>query len=159
MEQYRCAIYTRTAKSDDYSSLEFQKNCCEGFIEVREAQGWIVSKVYEDYGKSGANLERPGLQELLADIRAGKIDCVVVYKFDRLTRSIRDFETLNNDVFLKYGISFVSLQEAFESSIIRDDVAEKQPYCAIYINEMPDSIAPNFTKDCEEPEINFNSAN
>jgi site-specific DNA recombinase len=86
MEQFRCAIYTRTAEKDNCNSLEFQQNCCEEFIEVREARGWVVSKVYKDYGKSGANINRAGFQELLADIRAGTIDCVVV--------QIRPFDAL-----------------------------------------------------------------
>jgi DNA invertase Pin-like site-specific DNA recombinase len=120
MEQSRCAIYTRKSVEDDYkkevNSLEVQQSCCEKFIEIQASRGWVVSKVYEDYGKTGANINRAGFQELLADIREGKIDCVVVYKLDRLTRSLRDFVSIIDGEFQKYGVSFVSATEAFDTS-------------------------------------------
>jgi DNA invertase Pin-like site-specific DNA recombinase len=114
----RCAIYIRKAvedgcKSDD-NSLGFQQNCCEGFIKSR---GWAVSKVYKDNGKSGATLERAGLQELLADIKAGKIDRVVVSKLDRLTQFGSDFVSLIADEFQKYGVFLESVTEAFDTSV------------------------------------------
>ncbi|MDR1208622.1 MAG: recombinase family protein [Holosporales bacterium] len=116
----RCAIYTRKSVEDDYkkevNSLEVQQHQCEKFIEVQATRGWIVSKVYEDYGKSGANLDRAGFQELLADIRADKIDTVVVYKLDRLTRSLRDFVSVIDGEFEKHGVSFASATEALDTS-------------------------------------------
>jgi DNA invertase Pin-like site-specific DNA recombinase len=113
----RCAIYIRKAVEEGCeegdNSLEFQQNCCKEFIESR---GWIVSKVYKDDGESGATLERAGLQELLADIKAGKIDRVVVSQLDRLTQFVSDFLSLIADEFQKYGVSVESVTEAFDTS-------------------------------------------
>jgi DNA invertase Pin-like site-specific DNA recombinase len=117
----RCAIYTRKSVEDDYrkeiTSLEAQRINCEKYIESQSCKGWeIVPKVYEDYGKTGANIDRKGFQELLADIQAGKIDTVVVYKLDRLTRSLRDFVNIIDGTFRKHNVSFVSATESFDTS-------------------------------------------
>jgi DNA invertase Pin-like site-specific DNA recombinase len=112
----RCAIYTRKTVEEGCensdNSLEFQQNCCEEFIESR---GWVVSKVYKDNGKSSATLERAGLQELLADIKAGKIDRVVVSQLDRLTQFVSDFISLIEGEFQKYEVSVESVTEAFDT--------------------------------------------
>jgi DNA invertase Pin-like site-specific DNA recombinase len=116
----RCAIYTRKSVEDDYhkevTSLEAQRVNCEKYIELQAGKGWCVSKVYEDYGKTGANIDRKGFQALLADVRADKIDVVVVYKLDRLTRSQRDFVSVIEGEFCKHNVSFVSATESFDTS-------------------------------------------
>lgn len=118
--RYRCAIYTRKSHEEgleqDFNSLDAQRESCEAYILSQAGLGWEVSnKVYEDGGISGGHLERKGLQELLADIRAGQIDVIVVYKVDRLTRSITDFGKLV-DVFDGNDVSFVSVTQAFNTT-------------------------------------------
>ncbi|MDR1551810.1 MAG: recombinase family protein [Holosporaceae bacterium] len=117
----RCVIYTRKSVEDDYrkeiTSLEAQRINCEKYIESQAVKGWkIIEKLYEDYGKTGANIDRPGFQELLTDVRAGKIDRVVVYKLDRLTRSLRDFVNIIDGTFKEHDVSFVSATESFDTS-------------------------------------------
>ena len=92
----RCAIYTRKSSEEgleqDYNSLHAQREACEAFIRSQAGEGWrLVKTAYDDGGFSGGTMERPALQQLLQDIREGKIDVVVVYKVDRLTRSLADF--------------------------------------------------------------------
>jgi DNA invertase Pin-like site-specific DNA recombinase len=92
----RCAIYTRKSSEEgleqDYNSLHAQRESCEAFIRSQAGEGWrLIKTAYDDGGFSGAGMERPGLQQLLSDIRAGLVDTVVVYKVDRLTRSLTDF--------------------------------------------------------------------
>jgi site-specific DNA recombinase len=88
----RCAIYTRKSSEEgleqEFNSLAAQREACEAFIRSQRNEGWVLAKNrYDDGGLSGGNMERPALQQLIADIRAGRIDIVVVYKVDRLTRS------------------------------------------------------------------------
>jgi Resolvase, N terminal domain/Protein of unknown function (DUF3489) len=95
----RCAVYTRKSSDDgleqDFNSLHAQREACEAYIKSQRHEGWVVSpEEYDDGGISGATMERPALQRLLADIRARKIDTIVVYKVDRLTRSLADFAKL-----------------------------------------------------------------
>jgi DNA invertase Pin-like site-specific DNA recombinase len=118
----RCAIYTRKSVEDDYrkevTSLEAQRINCEKYIESQACKGWeILEKIYEDYGKTGANIDRKGFQELLSDVRTGKIDSIVVYKLDRLTRSLRDVVNIIESEFSKHNVSFVSATESFDTSI------------------------------------------
>ena len=92
----RCAIYTRKSSEEgleqEFNSLAAQREACEAFIRSQRHEGWVLARNhYDDGGFSGGNLERPALQRLLDDIRAGRIDIVVVYKVDRLTRSLADF--------------------------------------------------------------------
>src|ERR1700760_3176504 len=92
----RCAIYTRKSSEEgleqSFNSLHAQREACESFILSQRHEGWsVINTQYDDGGISGGTIERPGLQALLADIIAGKIDIVVVYKIDRLTRSLFDF--------------------------------------------------------------------
>src|SRR5215471_16870282 len=87
----RCAVYTRKSSEEgleqDFNSLQVQREACEAFIRSQAGEGWrLVSKAYDDGGFSGGTMERPALQQLLADIRKGLVDVVVVYKVDRLTR-------------------------------------------------------------------------
>ena len=95
----RCAIYTRKSSEEgleqEFNSLGAQHEACEAFIRSQRNEGWVVVRTrYDDGGYSGGNLERPALQHLTADSRAGWIDIVVVYKVDRLTRSLADFARL-----------------------------------------------------------------
>ena len=109
----RCAIYTRKSSEEgldqEFNSLAAQREACEAFIRSQRNEGWVLARTrYDDGGFSGGNLERPALQGLLADIRAGRIDIVVVYKVDRLTRSLADFARLV-ELFDAEAVSFVSV--------------------------------------------------
>ena len=91
----RCAIYTRKSSEEgleqEFNSLQAQREACEAFINSQRHEGWVcLPKAYDDGGFSGATMERPALQQLLADIMVGRVDIVVVYKIDRLTRSLAD---------------------------------------------------------------------
>ena len=93
----RCAIYTRKSTDEgldqNFNSLDAQREACEAYIASQRHEGWkALSKHYDDGGYSGGNLQRPALQKLLEDISAGHVDLVVVYKIDRLTRSLTDFD-------------------------------------------------------------------
>ena len=99
MKKIRCAIYTRKSAEEgleqEFNSLDAQREACAAYIASHKAEGWVLlPTVYEDAGISGGTLERPGLQRLLADIDAGLVDQIVVYKVDRLTRSLSDFAKL-----------------------------------------------------------------
>jgi DNA invertase Pin-like site-specific DNA recombinase len=116
----RCAIYTRKSSEDgleqDFNSLDAQREACAAYIASQKGEGWkLVPNAYDDGGISGGTLERPGLQRLLADIDAGKVDLVIVYKVDRLTRSLADFAKLV-DRFDATGASFVSVTQQFNTA-------------------------------------------
>jgi DNA invertase Pin-like site-specific DNA recombinase len=116
----RCAIYTRKSTEHNldlaFTSLDAQREACEAYITSQAGEGWrIVSDHYDDGGLSGASLERPALQRLLADIRARQVDIVVVYKVDRLTRSLADFAKLI-ELFEMHSVSFVSVTQSFNTS-------------------------------------------
>ena len=104
----RCAIYTRKSTEEgldqDFNSLDAQRDASESFIRSQMQEGWVVHpEHYDDGGFSGGNTDRPAFKRLLADIEAGKIDCVVVYKVDRLSRSLLDFAKIM-EVFFNYGV-------------------------------------------------------
>ncbi len=116
----RCAIYTRKSSDEgldqEFNSLDAQHEACAAYVASQRHEGWcIMSKRYDDGGVSGGTLERPGLQSLLIDIDAGHVDMVVVYKIDRLTRSLADFAQLV-DRLEKSDCSFVSVTQAFNTS-------------------------------------------
>src|SRR5499433_2958693 len=116
----RCAIYTRKSSEEgleqEFNSLAAQREACEAYIRSQQHEGWVLSKTrYDDGGFSGGNLERPALQHLLADVRAGRIDIVVVYKVDRLTRSLADFARLV-EIFDAQAVSFVSVTQQFNTT-------------------------------------------
>lgn len=116
----RCAIYTRKSTEEgleqDFNSLDAQREACEAFIQSQKGLGWVILKDrYDDGGLSGGTLERPALQALLADIEAGKIDLVVVYKVDRLTRSLMDFAKII-ETFDAKNVSFVSVTQQFNTA-------------------------------------------
>jgi site-specific DNA recombinase len=120
MKTIRCAIYTRKSTEEgldkEFSSLDAQRESAEAFIKSQASHGWIcLPQQYDDGGFSGGNTERPALQRLLAGIQAGAIDCVVVYKVDRLSRSLLDFARMMA-VFEEHQVSFVSVTQQFNTA-------------------------------------------
>ena len=116
----RCAIYTRKSSEEgldqSFNSLDAQREACEAYVLSQTSEGWeSLQGRYDDGGFSGGNTERPGLKSLLADIEAGLIDVVVVYKIDRLTRSLADFARIV-EVFEKHDCSFVSVTQSFNTT-------------------------------------------
>jgi site-specific DNA recombinase len=116
----RCAIYTRKSSDEgleqSFNSLDAQREACEAYVKSQVGEGWKALKTaYDDGGFSGGSMDRPGLKLLLADIAAGLIDVVVVYKVDRLTRSLMDFAKIV-DNFDAQGVSFVSVTQAFNTT-------------------------------------------
>ena len=117
---FRCAVYCRKSTEEglqqEFNSLDAQRAACEAYIASQKSNGWrCVPAQYNDGGFSGGNLQRPALKQLLADIEAGQIDVVVVYKIDRLSRSLVDFVQLAAQLE-KNGVSFVSVTQAFDTS-------------------------------------------
>jgi site-specific DNA recombinase len=116
----RCAIYTRKSTEEgldqQFNSLDAQREAAEAYIRSQKCEGWeIVYDRYDDGGFSGGNIERPALKRLMEDIQAGKIDCVVVYKVDRLSRSLLDFAQVMG-TFDKFNVSFVSVTQHFNTT-------------------------------------------
>ena len=116
----RCAIYTRKSTEEgleqEFNSLDAQREAAEAYIQSQKHLGWsLVSTRYDDGGFSGGNLDRPALQQLLQDIEARRVDCVVVYKVDRLSRSLLDFARLM-DRFDQSSVSFVSVTQQFNTT-------------------------------------------
>ena len=114
-----CAIYTRKSVSDglerDFTTLDAQRESCESYIASQKNEGWIcLPEEYDDGGFTGANTDRPALQRLMADIKANKVNCVVVYKVDRLSRSLLNFAELLS-VFEEYSVTFVSITQHFNT--------------------------------------------
>lgn len=120
MKKIRCAIYTRKSSEDgleqEFNSLDAQHEACAAYIASQKHEGWVqVADRYDDGGLSGGTLERPGLQRLLADIDRGVVDQILVYKIDRLTRSLADFAKIV-DILDKSGASFVSVTQSFNTA-------------------------------------------
>ncbi|RIV83152.1 recombinase family protein [Aurantiacibacter zhengii] len=116
----RCAIYTRKSTEEglelSFNSLDAQREACAAFILSQAHEGWkAIDELYDDGGFSGGSMDRPGLQQLMEDVEAGKIDIIVVYKVDRLTRSLADFARIV-DTLDKRGASFVSVTQAFNTT-------------------------------------------
>lgn len=119
-KRLRCAVYTRKSSDEgleqDFNSLDAQREACEAFISSQRREGWLLNRdLYDDGGFSGGTMERPAFQRLLKDVSAGHIDIVVVYKVDRLTRSLSDFAKIV-DVFDKHDVSFVSVTQQFNTT-------------------------------------------
>ena len=119
-KRVRCAIYTRKSTEEgleqDFNSLGAQREACEAYIQSQRGQGWVIQrKRYDDGGISGGTMDRPALQDLLADIGKGEVDLVVVYKVDRLTRSLTDFARII-ETFDARGASFVSVTQQFNTA-------------------------------------------
>jgi site-specific DNA recombinase len=120
MKTVRCAIYTRKSSEEGldqaFNSLDAQREACAAYILSQASEGWVaLPEVYDDGGLSGGTLARPALQRLLGEIAAGRVDTVVVYKVDRLTRSLMDFSKLV-ETFDKAGTSFVSVTQSFNTT-------------------------------------------
>lgn len=116
----RCAVYTRKSTEEglerEYNTIDAQRDAGQAFIASRKGEGWIpVGDDYDDPGYSAATLNRPALQRLLDDVRAGRIDIIVTYKIDRLSRSLRDFHALW-DVLAAYNVEFVSVTQQFNTT-------------------------------------------
>ena len=116
----RCAVYTRKSSEEgleqEFNSLDAQREGCEAYVASQRSEGWLlVPDRYDDGGISGATLERPGLKRLIADIEAHKVDVVVVYKIDRLSRALMDFARLV-DVFDRNNVTFVSITQSFNTT-------------------------------------------
>ena len=120
MKTVRCAIYTRKSSEEGleqgFNSLDAQREACAAYILSQASEGWtLIPEMYDDGGISGGTLERPALQRLLGDIASGRIDIIVVYKVDRLTRSLLDFSKLV-EAFDQAGTSFVSITQSFNTT-------------------------------------------
>src|SRR5271163_3086740 len=116
----RCAIYTRISTDQgleqDFNSLDAQREASEAYIKSQAHEGWrLIRDHYDDGGYSGGSMDRPALQRLLADVEARRIDVIVVYKVDRLTRSLADFARII-EVLDRCGASFVSITQAFNTT-------------------------------------------
>src|ERR1700738_2877586 len=116
----RCAIYTRKSSEEgleqEFNTLQAQREACEAFINSQRHEGWVCLRAgYDDGGVSGATMDRPALQQLLAEIQAGRVDIVVVYKIDRLTRSLADFAKIV-EILDTRGASFVSVTQQFNTT-------------------------------------------
>ena len=119
-KQVRCAIYTRVSTDQgleqDFNSLDAQYDASQAYIRSQAHAGWTLLRAkYDDGGFSGGNTDRPALQRLLEDVRAGKVDVIVVYKVDRLTRSLADFAKLV-ELFDTHNVSFVSVTQQFNTT-------------------------------------------
>jgi DNA invertase Pin-like site-specific DNA recombinase len=120
VRKLRCAVYTRKSTEEglemEFNSLDAQREGCEAYVTSQKAEGWVlVPTRYDDGGFSGGTLERPGLKRLLGDIEAGLVDVVVVYKIDRLSRSLMDFSKLVS-VFEDNAVTFVSITQSFNTT-------------------------------------------
>lgn len=120
IRKQRCAIYTRKSTEEgldqNYNSLDAQRDACLAYIASQKSEGWVALRDgYDDGGFSGGNLQRPGLQQLLDDIREGLVDVIVVYKIDRLSRSLADFAKLV-EIFDEHKVTFVSVTQSFNTT-------------------------------------------
>ena len=120
MKTVRCAIYTRKSSDEGldqaFNSLDAQREACAAYILSQASEGWIaLPDIYDDGGLSGGTLGRPALQRLLSEVAAGRVDIIVVYKVDRLTRSLMDFSKLV-ETFDKANTSFVSVTQSFNTT-------------------------------------------
>jgi len=116
----RCAIYTRKSTEEgleqEFNSLDAQREAAEAFIKSQRREGWIaLPELYDDGGFTGANMDRPALTRLLQSVEEGELDCVVVYKVDRLSRSLLDFTRMLS-VFEKHNVCFVAVTQQFNTS-------------------------------------------
>ena len=116
----RCAIYTRKSTEEgleqSFNTLDAQREAAEAFINSQRHEGWVpLQQKYDDGGYTGANMDRPAMKRLLADVESGVVNCVVVYKVDRLTRSLLDFSRII-EVLDKNGVTFVSVTQQFNTT-------------------------------------------
>jgi DNA invertase Pin-like site-specific DNA recombinase len=119
-QQIRCAIYTRKSSEEgleqSFNSLEAQREACDAFVLSQKHEGWtVLANHYDDGGFSGGTMERPAIKRLLSDVQANKIDTIVVYKVDRLTRSLADFAKMI-EILDSHKVSFVSVTQQFNTT-------------------------------------------
>jgi len=119
-QKIRCAIYTRKSCEEgleqEFNSLDAQRLSAENYIASQAHEGWVLDPTcYDDGGFSGGTLERPALQRLFTDIKEDKIDCIIVYKIDRLTRSLADFSEIIK-ILDEYNVSFVAVTQSFNTA-------------------------------------------
>ena len=143
----RCAIYTRKSTEEglekEFNSLEAQREAGESYVISQKFQGWKKNeKHYDDGGFSGGNMDRPALQELISDVKAGFVDMIVVYKIDRLTRSLLDFSKLI-EILNEHDCSFVSVTQYFNTAgsmgrlpypCYKDTIAWKQLFIQLILH-------------------------
>jgi len=120
VQRTRCAIYTRKSTEEgldqDFNSLDAQREAAEAYVASQKHEGWVaLPDRYDDGGFSGGTMDRPAIQRLLADVERGRIDCIVVYKVDRLSRSLLDFAKIV-EIFERHGVSFVSVTQQFNTT-------------------------------------------
>ena len=120
MRRLRCAVYTRKSSEEgldmEFNSLDAQRESCEAYVASQRAEGWVCMRErYDDGGFSGGTLDRPGLKALLEDVEAGLVDVIVVYKIDRLSRSLMDFAKLV-EAFDRNNVTFVSVTQALNTT-------------------------------------------
>jgi site-specific DNA recombinase len=118
----RCAIYTRKSTEEGlehaFNTLDAQREAAESFINSQRQEGWVaLPQKYDDGGYTGANMDRPALKRLLADVQSGAVNCVAVYKVDRLSRSLLDFARIM-EIFDKNGAAFVSVTQQFNTTSV-----------------------------------------
>ena len=116
----RCGVYTRKSTEEglekEFNTLDAQREAGESYVASQKQQGWIcLSERYDDGGFTGGNMQRPALKQLLKDVQAGRIDCIVVYKVDRLSRSLLDFARIM-ELFERHRVSFVSVTQQFNTA-------------------------------------------
>ena len=116
----RCAIYTRKSTDEgldmEFNSLDAQREACSAYITSQKAEGWVsIREPYDDGGFSGGTLDRPALQRLLSDVEVGLVDVIVVYKIDRLSRSLMDFARLV-EILDRHNVTFVSVTQSFNTT-------------------------------------------
>ena len=119
-KKLRCAVYTRKSTDEgldkEFNTLDAQRESCEAYVASQRAEGWtLVRDRYDDGGFSGGTLDRPALKRLLADIEQGLVDVIVVYKIDRLSRSLMDFAKLV-ETMEAHGVTFVSVTQSFNTT-------------------------------------------
>ena len=120
MQKIQCAVYVRKSTEhgleQEFNSLDNQELACKSYIASQTFQGWEYAQTYSDAAISGGTMARPGLKQMLEDIKAGRINCVLVYKIDRLSRSIYDFKRMMKEVFEKHDCNLVSITQSFDTS-------------------------------------------
>lgn len=120
MQKIQCAVYVRKSTEhgleQEFNSLDNQELACKSYIASQTFQGWEYTQTYSDAAISGGTMARPGLKQMLEDIKAGRINCVLVYKIDRLSRSIYDFKRMMKEVFEKHDCNLVSITQSFDTS-------------------------------------------
>jgi len=119
-QKIRCAVYTRKSTEEgldqEFNTLDAQREAAEAYIASQKSEGWVCLPTrYDDGGYTGGNMDRPALKRLLADVEAGKIDCIVVYKVDRLSRSLLDFAKIMETLEAS-DVSFVSVTQQFNTT-------------------------------------------